>query len=855
MIGQTISHYTIIEKIGAGGMGVLFKAHDQKLDRIVALKFLPPSFSTDEEIKKRFVYEARAASKLQHNNICTIHEISETGDGQLFICMDYYDGMSLKEKLDKGKLELNEALDIIIQICEGLKNAHEKNIIHRDIKPANIFITNDGIVKILDFGLAKVKGETQLTRIGSTVGTVSYMSPEQAKGEDVDQRTDIWSLGVLFYQMVSGNLPFKGDYDQAIIYSILNKTPDELNTIKKIRDFIFKCLEKKPKDRYQSIDQILVEFHLVSSDSLKHKILVKNKSIFPRVKKNKMLFGFVILILLLLAAAWFIYKDLYENPENEKEKQVAVLPFLNIGDNPSNQAFCDGLVETLTSELTQLKEFNGSIQVIPSNEIRFRKVASAKDARQIFGADLAVTGSIQKFSNRIRLIINLVDTKSLRQVNSSVSDYSLTNVYKFQDKVVSRLSSMMEIDLKPDELQKINYGETNNQDAYIFYTQGRGYLQNYWDLKNVDNAINLFHQALSKDPEYAFAFAGLGEAYIQKFRNDKNVKWLDSALIFSKHAEKINGNLPVVLVTSGMIFNESGRYEEAAAEFEKAIEKDRFNFDAYNGLALSYQHLNLNDRAEETYRKSISIKPSFWVGYNKLGIFFYSRGNYDEALVQFKKVVELTPDNTFGLNNAGAVYMSLEKWPEAVSTFKHIIALKPSYSAYSNLGSIYFFHEQNYKEAARMYEEALKLDSTNYLLWGNVAAAYYQIPEKKTESTYYFKNAISLGGKELQKNPRDAEVLSSLSSFYSMLGDKNKAVENITRALRFSADDNDVIERAVITYEVLGMRDQALKFSEKILSKGFPVSKLENSPDLKNLVKDKRFEKLVLKYSKSSREK
>ena len=183
MIGQTISHYTIIEKLGVGGMGVIFKALDQKLDRIVALKFLPPFYSSDEEIKKRFIQEAKAVSKLQHNNICTVHEINETDEGQLFICMDYYEGQSLKEKLGNGKLELNEALDITIQICEGLKNAHEKNIIHRDIKPANIFITTDGIVKILDFGLAKIKGETHLTKTGSTVGTTAYMSPEQAKGE------------------------------------------------------------------------------------------------------------------------------------------------------------------------------------------------------------------------------------------------------------------------------------------------------------------------------------------------------------------------------------------------------------------------------------------------------------------------------------------------------------------------------------------------------------------------------------------------------------------------------------------------------------------------------------------------
>jgi serine/threonine protein kinase len=199
MTGKNVLHYKILEKLGAGGMGVVFKAKDLRLDRIVALKFLPPSYSFDEDIKKRFVHEAKAVSKLQHNNICTIHEINETEDGQLFICIDYYEGESLKERLRRGELELNEALDITLQVCEGLKKAHEKNIIHRDIKPANIFITKDGIVKILDFGLAKMKDQSHLTKFESTIGTTAYMSPEQAKGDEVDQRTDIWSLGVVFF--------------------------------------------------------------------------------------------------------------------------------------------------------------------------------------------------------------------------------------------------------------------------------------------------------------------------------------------------------------------------------------------------------------------------------------------------------------------------------------------------------------------------------------------------------------------------------------------------------------------------------------------------------------------------------
>jgi eukaryotic-like serine/threonine-protein kinase len=341
MIGKTILHYSIMEKLGAGGMGVIYKANDLKLDRVVALKFLPPTYSFDEDIKKRFIHEAKAVSKLQHNNICTIHEINETEEGQLFICMDYYERETLKEKLKKGKLKLNEALDITLQICAGLKKAHEKNIIHRDIKPANILITNEGIVKILDFGLAKVKGQSQLTKYESTIGTVAYMSPEQTKGEEVDQRTDIWSLGVVFYEMITGNLPFKGEYDQAIIYSILNRNPEELNVPKKIKNFVFKCLQKNRERRYHTVEEILVEFNFDSDISFKKNIPTFDvNNLTSKIRRNKF-YPFLKIIPFLIAAvvAFFVFRNSYSFFKKGEEKQVAVLPFLNIGQDPSNRAF------------------------------------------------------------------------------------------------------------------------------------------------------------------------------------------------------------------------------------------------------------------------------------------------------------------------------------------------------------------------------------------------------------------------------------------------------------------------------------------------------------------------------------
>jgi len=272
MIGKTISHYKILEKIGGGSMGVVYKAHDTKLDRFVALKFLPHYFGENKDEKKRFIHEAKAASALDHNNICTIHEIDETKDGQLFIVMAYYQGETLKKIIDKNPpMQLEQAIDFAIQVANGLAKAHEKEIIQRDIKPANIIITDDGVVKILDFGLAKLSGQTKLTKAGTTIGTIAYMSPEQSQGKDVDHRSDIWSLGVVMYEMISGQLPFRGEYEQAMMYSIMNEDPEPIMDLRadkplELELIINKCLDKNPINRYHSVEDLIVALRRLKKD-------------------------------------------------------------------------------------------------------------------------------------------------------------------------------------------------------------------------------------------------------------------------------------------------------------------------------------------------------------------------------------------------------------------------------------------------------------------------------------------------------------------------------------------------------------------------------------------------------------
>ncbi|HSP87179.1 MAG TPA: serine/threonine-protein kinase, partial [Ignavibacteriaceae bacterium] len=350
MIGSTILHYKILEKLGEGGMGVVYKAEDTKLKREVAIKFLPHHISANEEERQRFEIEAQAAASLNHPNITTIHSIEEANE-KVFIVMEYIDGIELKDKIKHGPIPTNEAINIAIQIAEGLETAHKKGIVHRDIKSQNIMITKDGKVKIMDFGLAKIGRGTQVTKIGSTVGTIAYMSPEQAKGDEVDHRTDIWSFGVVLYEMLTGKQPFKGDYDQAVIYSILNEEPEYPGNISsELNSIINKALSKELKSRYQNISEMLSDLVELKNESVSKSYSQTAKIKTDVKKKNKKWFSpaVIIIFVLFLSASYIYFNNLSGESETTSErKMIVVLPFENLGSSEDDY-FAAGITEEIT---------------------------------------------------------------------------------------------------------------------------------------------------------------------------------------------------------------------------------------------------------------------------------------------------------------------------------------------------------------------------------------------------------------------------------------------------------------------------------------------------------------------------
>lgn len=857
MIGRTINQYKILEKLGGGGMGVVYKAQDVKLDRPVALKFLPPHLGHDDVEKKRFIHEAKAASALDHNNICNIHDIDETEDGQLFIVMAYYAGETVKKKIDRGKLPVDEALDITLQVTQGLGQAHINGILHRDIKPANILVTEDRVVKIVDFGLAKLLDKTRLTKTGSTVGTVAYMSPEQGSGSEVDARSDLWSLGVLLYEMLAGELPFQGDYEQAVIYSIMNTEPKPISEFRKdmpegLEEMVNHCLEKSPENRYENVQHLqedieeLIETRLprITAHRLKRSIPRGSARWFQRAAVST-------LVVILLIAAWGNFvPDRYSLGQLvgftglPAEKSVAVLPFVTLGDGLHNETFSIGLVETLTSKLTQLEQFKGSLWVVSAADVWESGIMIARDAWQRLKIRLVITGSLQFQGDEIRLTLNLQDAKTSQQLNSEVITGSTAEIFVFQDSAAVVLAKMLDIELNPESREALAAGRTYESKAFGNYVEGRGYLQDYQKIENIDQAIVHFDKALEHDPGYALAYAGLGEAYWRKFERDKDVQWIDMAQSNCEKAIRLAENISATHFTMGLIHSGKGNYELALEEFEAAIKLDPVSDEAHREIAQVYLKQGRPEIAKTYYLKAIELAPNYWANYNSLGVFYFLQGSFADAAEQFQKVVALRPDIMRGYSNLGGTYFLLDRWTDAKKVLEQALNLEPNEGTYSQLGTIYFY-ERRYADAAAMFKKARDLSPEDYRYWGYIAFAYLAIPGKDDEARNHCEKAARLAERQLEVNPQDVDLLCDLADYHAIMRNPEQAFNLLGRAEELGVHDSQLMFQIGEIYEQLGERETALKWISSALDQGISMTRVNHSPFLTNLRLDVRFQMVI----------
>jgi len=499
--------YQLIEELGRGGMGVVYKAEDIKLKRKVALKFLPPELTHISDVKERFIREARAAASLDHSNICTVYEFDEVED-KSFISMAYIDGQSLKKKIESGPLELDEALGLAIQVSEGLQEAHKKGVVHRDIKSANIMVTGKGQAKIMDFGLARKIGGTLLTKKGMTMGTIAYMSPEQARGEEVDQRTDIWSLGVVLYEMFGGQLPFKGEHEQGVVYSILNEQPKPITDLRfeipmSIEQVVNKALEKDPRDRYQQIDELLDDLKSISAGIVPEEIKVRLRKAKLRRRKRAIFYaGAAGLVIIMVVIALGIFTGSAEAIDS-----IAVLPLENLTGDAGQEYFVDGATDELIGQLTKI----GAWRVISRRSVmQYKGVEKplSEIAREL-NVDAVVEGTVHHVGESVRIRVQLIDAlPEERNLWAETYDRATADVLVMYSEMARAIVDKTQVKLTAEEMTRLASARQVNPEAYNAYLMG-SYHWKKLTRAGFDTAQHYFELALEKDPSYAPAYAGL----------------------------------------------------------------------------------------------------------------------------------------------------------------------------------------------------------------------------------------------------------------------------------------------------------------------------------------------------------
>jgi tetratricopeptide (TPR) repeat protein/class 3 adenylate cyclase len=545
-----------------------------------------------------------------------------------------------------------------------------------------------------------------------------------------------------------------------------------------------------------------------------------------------------------LAAALLGMFGWYEFRPAPKQKLVAVLPFRNIGGDPGNQPFCDGLVETVTSKLTEMQQFQDSLWVVPASELRRESLSSAHQARQMFGVNLVLTGSLQRGGDHVRLTINLVDARTLKQLQAITIDAQLADPAALQDGVVAACARMLDVELHPRARGVLEAGGTAAPRAYDLYLQAEGYLRQSDKGESANSAIALFRQSLEQDPNYPAAHAGLCIAYWRKYQQTREPERVEEARKSCDRAIELNDQIAAAHVYLGTIFAGTGQADKAVKEFRKTLALDPVNADAYRGLAGTYETTGKLDEAETVYKHAIELRPSQWIGYSYLGVFYYRHGRYPEAEPVFRRILDLAPGNYTGSRLLGGLYLEMGRYNEAAKVLENAVSIRPTAPIYNNLANVYYF-QKRYKEAAGLMDKAIALRPNDYLYWSNLADIYSATTASAGKARSTYEKTIELAQKALAVNPNDGEVLSDLAVCHAKTSDRTHALAEIERAQQLARANNNVLQNAIIVYEITGNRDQALRAIEDILKKGYPVEEIRRRPELADLRKDPKYKRLI----------
>ena len=857
MIGKTISHYKILEKLGEGGMGVVYKAEDTKLGRCVAMKFLPPHVGADEEKKSRFIQEARAASVIDHPNIGSIYEINETEDGSMYIVMACYDVDSLKDKIEKGPLEINQAIDFSLQIAQGMAKAHERGIIHRDLKPGNVLITNDGIAKIIDFGLAKLSGGAHLTKSGTTLGTVAYISPEQARGDSVDARSDIWSLGIMLFEMLTGKLPFRGEFEAALMYSITNENPLPVETFRSALPFdlkliIARALQKDPKDRYQRMDEIVTDLkalHLktqtgkVVSDVSESDWKTATKTIRYIATRHKVSFIWIPAAILLIALAGFIIKTfLIKPPSTTLSKSIAVLPFINIGE-PEQEYFADGIAEEISQDLSNLRQ----VLVISKKSSSQFKKSQLPDSTitERLGVRYLIKGELQVLVARLKIKLIMYDSNEGNEVWKENYDIARGEIFTIRREIVKQIAE--QLDLDPAQLKPSRY--QTSPDVYESYLHGIYYR----DKQNKDDnllAIQFFSEAVRKDSNYVPALISLANSRVEYFRQGwgTSKEHLSDAKYYCQKALQIDSNYAQAFAELGIIADLNGDPQTGLNLLLKSYDKEKNNAVALTSIAFIYL-FELGEPAKGVmYLKQLQeIDPLDWLTSLNLGVAYAQIKNYPDAIRSFHRANRLNPQHEWAVYSLGYVYERIANFDSAIYYYQAALQINPMDSKpYEALTSVLLVNEK-YTKAESVMTVGMKYLQDNPNIFYCLGVTYL-LGNKQSDARKILNDGLNLVEGKIKNNPGNGDQYAFAGLFNARLGKKNAALQAIEKAIQLDSTNEEIIMKVTRAYAVLGQKSEMLNWYKRArtmnpeydaayLRTAMDFEKYRNDPDLLSIAR------------------
>lgn len=860
LTGTIAGRFVITKLVGAGGMGQVYQAQDTKLKRVVAIKRMAPKLQQDERDRRRFLREAQQASALNHPNVAGIYDVIEEQD-EIFLIMEYVEGTPLRSVMQARKdFSDEDFFRIASQGLEGLNAAHEKGILHGDIKPENIMVTPEGKIKVLDFGVARrfSLGDsndatlTIATLSGAMSGTPAYMAPEVLMQKPYDGRADLFSMGLVCYEMLGGHQPFETDSIAGTLALVLHKEPPPIEDLNpkvspSISSVIKTMLAKDPARRYSTARDVLVDLRRVQEGE---------RPVFARAKlperprfNTKIALGLTaaVLVVAVGALSWSLLHhrgsaSSIAESGGQKSATLVVLPIDAVAGEAKLTAFGSGLVDTLTAKLMQFSG-NHPLQVVSAAEIRQKSVDTVAQARQEFGADTALNLALQQSGDLVRVNYSLTDGKTGKVLKAESIDAPVTDPFSIEDKIANGVASALGFELRPDEKRELAFHGTTIPEAYNYYTQARGYLEDASKAANVDSAIILLGQALKVDSNYGRAQADLGSAYWAKYESSKDKSFIAKSRQACSKAVDLGNAGAAGHNCLGVIANGTSKYEEAVDEFQRAAQLESTNDDALIGLGGAYERLGKLQDAESTYKKIVQLRPNYWRGYNLLGIFYLRQAQYDDAAAMFQKVIERAPESFRGFANMGAAYLYEAKYPEAIKPLEQSLAIHPTADTYSNLGTAYYY-QHRFNDATKTYEKALQLNDKDYTNWGNLGEAYYLNGERsKAESV--FRKAIAMATQDLNVDPQEPQILKNLADYYVMVDDRSNSLKFLHLALEASKFDKESLFKAGQVYNHLGETGPAIEWLRKARQAGYPQDWFRTSPDLDNLRPDARFQDLL----------